>query len=222
MIRTAVLLVVVLALITPALLPTPAKAWTAANYGILWGSDVPQLWEDAFYKYDHESKSTGSSNVDWPVTLVFTMEAEVPLVIELLWGGACIWDATMYGRCSDQAPGNFEWYGTKGSKTCGDPWYTFPHVRPYAPKNVETGKRQFENLSLHYYVIGTSHYDNYPSLNKFGYSEWAEEAAVDRMHNQWGYYVWNDYYDFKNYEPYRVEGNHYWYSNGWASEIMIF
>jgi len=180
------------------------------------------LWEDAFYTYDHLSDDTGSGNVDWTVNLVFTMDADCPTAKNALYGYAPPWDAEMWGRGSDDAPGNFEWHKDRGSKKL--PAGSTVHFRPYAPHNDQTGQDHFFNYSWWYYCIATSHWDWYWGIQDFGWSEMAEEVIRNDA-EYLGYYTFDDYYYFQNPE-YRLESttweDHWWYNNGWATEIMIF
>jgi len=218
--RIVAIAVVAVALLMPGLSPAPAKAWTASNHRWLYSYYVPQLWEDGFYNYDHNSDRPYSSNVDWAVTVVFTMDADTSSVKYRLWGYAPWWDAEMWNECRD-VQGVYEWHKDRGTKTGFWPSDTAMHMRPYAPHNDATGKDQFYNLSWVYYCIGTTHMDHYPFPGYFGYSERCEETVVEHFQNN-GYYVWNDYYDFRNNEPYRAEGTHIWYNNSMASEVMIW
>lgn len=217
--RTSVLTVCVLAVVLSVSLPEQAGAYYTSNWCYLTDAYVASIWEDGFYNYDHKSQVASNANVDWPVTIVFTMDADLPTVKNALWGYAPAWDGTMWDWVSDNRPGG-EWHGDKGSKSAANPLATANHMRPYAPHNSGTGKDQFYNLSWNYYCVGTTHWDNYPSLLKYGYSENAEHVAVD--HYALYHYVWYDYYYFYNYEPYRVEGDHRWDNDGWASEVMFF
>ncbi len=214
--RTIFSLAIMLSLFVAVLLPKEeAHAWTTSHLTWLYGGLVPDFCEDGVYNYDFRSDWVNSSNVDWPVNLVFVW-TDCESVEDELWGHAGWPDAYMWNWCSDGSGG--EWHGDQGTKDG-----TFGHMRPYAPYNG--AGYSFFNWSWGPYCVGSSHVDTPP---QFGWSEDTEEYICDILAEKNYCVIWEDYYNFQNPED-RTEFHwtplpewHRWQSDGWASMVWFW
>lgn len=229
MIRAVLSLTVMLSLFVTVLLPKQeAEAWTARNGTIRWinGSIVPDLGNNGFWNYDFESASNDPSNVDWPVNLV--VSRDIVTVKDMLWGNAPFWDSEMWNECYNGS--SCEWHKERGTKSTINPLGTATHMRPYAPWGInEYAFYGSPSWEYYEYCVGTSHRDNDPIEAYFGLSEKAEEIICNALDNcDTGSVLWivyEDYYDFDNYEPLRFEiglGVHIWENNGYASLVWNY
>lgn len=195
-------------------LPSLISAATTSNLTIL-GID-----EDSFYNYDFETENATSTNVDWPVTMLFYGNAEVDKVKGMFFGYpiAAVW---MHARLDDGE--GWLWDEDRGTKKGN--WYSedlgyniYLHMRLYAPNPPD----YMNNTSWDNYVLGTTHYDDYPDENWSGYSEYAENdfasIAIDD-----GYTVFEDWANFYNNEPYNDsrDPGHIWLNNGNATTVYV-
>jgi hypothetical protein len=166
--------------------------------------------EDSFRNYDFNNPTTASpNNVDWPVTLLFFNNANVAKV---KWYGFSS-PSEQFGRFDNGS--GFVWDGDAGSKDVLCSASSDHHYRVYG---------RLYNTDWGYYVFATSHMD-YNECNLF-YSNWfgnpdATENDVASMAQRAGYSVQRDWRSFQNYEPYRVEGDHYWSNDGLATAINV-
>lgn len=101
------------------------------SFGILTRDD------DSFYNWDFDSQTADSSNVDWPVTILYHNNAEVDKVKSIYWG-LCGSGSQKYARLNDGNEGTgWVWDedgGTKNPCSClisGDA----EHMRVYADAN---------------------------------------------------------------------------------------
>lgn len=176
------------------------------------------------YTYNYDSGTDGSppssTNIDWPVTMIFWNNAEVDAVKSLYWGtcGA----NTMHLKFQDD--GSYEWDNDNGTKQTG--CAVCKHMRLYADNDDEDGIPGPDdynvNSPLGHYLLGTTHYDyleNTPD-ERFG---WSESAAywLTTMASGLGYQVnWNTV-NLYNYEGSYWEGNRFWQSDGYATKVRI-
>ncbi|WP_288008172.1 hypothetical protein [Thermofilum sp.] len=192
-------------------LPLASRGATTSNLTLL------MVAEDSFYNYDFTSKTVSSSNVDWPVCLVFYGNADVNKVKNIYWG-VTILANTMYAYLDDGQ--GFVWDEDRGTK--GVVWsnclnsYVWLHMRVYALNPPD----YLYNIYYGKYVIATAHYDQFPLESWSGYTECAEKHLADIAKSK-GYTVYQDLFYFYNYEPYRIEGNHIWLNNGYATYIYV-
>ena len=211
--------VILLAIMIVALLASsapPVLAWTTSSLAILG------IREDYFYNYDFESKTASSTNVDWPVTMLFYNNAEVGKVKDIYWGDPLL-ASSAYARLNDGA--GWEWDSDRGTKSLGLTCRC--HLRVYATKDW-LGYERMYNIDWGYYVLGTSHYDYYEWLPTWysGFSEGAEEELCQVARDN-GYTVFEDWSSFYNNEPYREEKDwlgivrHVWSNNGYASAVNV-
>jgi len=192
-------------------LPLASRGATTSNLTLL------MVAEDSFYNYDFTSKNVSSSNVDWPVSLVFYGNADVNKVKNIYWG-VTILANTMYAYLDDGQ--GFVWDEDRGTK--GVVWsnctnsYVWLHMRVYAPNPPD----YLYNIYYGKYVIATAHYDQFPLESWSGYTECAEKHLAYIAKSK-GYTVYQDLFYFYNYEPYRIQGNHIWLNNGYATYIYV-
>lgn len=188
-----------------------ASAATTSNLTILglYGGDQ-------ISNYDFNSTSYSSRNVDWPVTFMFTDNAEVDKVKDALdYLGYPYAGGVKYARQKDGA--SLAWDSDRGLKNATGNCATTYHMRLYADPNDDRGY----NLLDGYYVFGTTHRDINENCDGelFGYSEYAEDKFVDELETK--YAVSEDCCGFYNLEAYRAEGNHIWQNNGYASYVEV-
>ena len=186
-----------------------ASGASTSNLRILYSGD------DAFRNYDFTSNDVVSStNVDWPVNLLFLNNADIHRVkhgLGAIYSGE---GSTMWGRLNDGY--GFVWDADGGRKkgSCRD---EYTHYRVYAD-----GDDRLYNMSWGYYVLGTSHIDHHECWTGtwFGRSEVAEgRIAADAAGIGWA--VYSDWAYWYNAEPYRAEGNHIWENDGYTTYIGV-
>ncbi|MEM4639670.1 MAG: hypothetical protein QXT93_07345 [Thermofilum sp.] len=164
-----------------------ALSATTSNLTILY------IAEDRFYNYDFASRSVSSSNVDWPVGLLFYSNADVNKVKSIYWGITLA--STMYAYIDDG--GGWVWdsdMGTKGivySSYLNS--YVYLHMRVYTPNPPDYAYNQYWGK----YVIATAHYDQFPLESWSGYSEYAEHHLASIASGK-GYAVYVDWAYFYN------------------------
>jgi len=201
----------------------PAGAALAATAGPGYGT--LHVREDGFVNYDYGSRSVSRSNVDWAVTLLFYNNASINRVKNSAIGP--LYDqtgSTQHGLLSDNRSQGFAFDDDGGRKTTKCPGAPFQpdsakHYRIYAD-----GDDRLYNLSYGYYVYGSTHWDIYEcgsGQKRFGYSESAEEYLVSQWNSRVGGGATNDWGSFSNREPYRVEGDHVWDNNQFASLFRV-
>jgi len=196
-----------------------AEAATARNLTIL------SVREDRWRNYDFNTREVRSTNVDWAVNLMFWNNATINRVKNILDNEYDRTGSTQHGRLSDNVfTQGYVWDDDGGRKTTACPGAPFQpnearHYRIYAD-----GDDRIYNLDWGYWVFGTSHYDiDECSVTRpawFGWSETAEGWITYRW-RQNGRGAADDWATFYNYEPYRVEGNHVWDNNGYASALHV-
>jgi hypothetical protein len=184
--------------------------------GSFWIDDIPL-----------EGLSTG---VACPVTMMFYNNAEVDKVKWIYFG-----PAPPYLAVTDHAllnDGNgWIWDGDRGTK---ETWWSselgelvWMHMRVYAPNPPD----YMSNSVWGNYVIGTTHFDQFPFELWYGYNEYAEEFFA-WFASTFGFYtVYEDFIDFKNCEPYRAEPiihpilgiptYYYWLNDGYATVVNV-
>ena len=177
---------------------------------------------DRFFNYDFLSKSSGATNVDWPVTVIFRNNATVKKAKSSMEAWSERFDYTSYQMMymveNDGAGAYWDQDGGKKTPACPGYGYSSPHYRVYG---INTSERLY-STTFGYYVPATTHrdYNECPAYQKkHGDTEAVEDLLIREAGDNTT--VSNDAYNFYNYEPYRVEGNHSWYSNGYASTVVI-
>jgi hypothetical protein len=168
-----------------------------------------------------------STGVSCPVTMLFYHNAEIdkvkliylsmlPIVGTDDWallndGNGWIWDSDRGVKWGCYFPG-------VGS--------VFAHLRLYAPNPRD----YMENSAWGKYVLGTTHFDDFPDEDWFGYNEYAEDYFAD-LTSLLGYAVFEDWSSFYNYEPDREEpiispvscepDFYYWQNDGNATAVYV-
>ncbi|ABL78588.1 hypothetical protein [Thermofilum pendens] len=173
------------------------------------------LWvtSTGFYNYDFKSQVVSSSNVDWPVTMVFYGNADVNKVKNIFFG-LTILANPMYAYIYSNG---WVWDTDRGTK--GVVYsnylngYVYLHMRVYAPNPPD----YIYDPAWGKYVIGTTHYDEYPLESWSGYPEYAEHdfAAIARSK---GYTVYQDWAYFYNDQgsPGSIT-----YNDGYATAVYV-
>lgn len=196
----------------------PASAWTTYRLRVI------NFGGDYFYNYDFGSPDDPPSrlNVDWPVTMMFTGNANINKVKKIYWGLAGPLQASpMHMKLNDGA--GWVWDSDRGTKSLG---LVNCHLRLYADSDD-----RLYNLTWGYFVIGTSHYDYY-ELNPNHYHGLSEAAEAELSNKAEGSgYVWfvdRDCIDMNNNEPYREETDengvirHLWMNDRWATQVQLW
>jgi hypothetical protein len=211
-------LVAILAVLGTALVTggatAPATAATACcgNFRLLYFSG------DAIRNYDLLSASARDYNVDWGVDLLFYNNANINKIKDALNGQYGETGSTMYGRMSDDGGATYVWDTDSGRKK-GDCVSVYTHYRIYAVP----GQDYMYNPAMGYYLFGTTHHhyeECYPP-SQSGYSEdaeWQVNTDADNAFGVTNQYGWANFY---NTEPYRVEGDHIWDQDGFASYVIV-
>jgi len=200
--------------IAALLVPMSASGGSTSNLTLLY------IQEDSFRNYDFDSQYVLSTNVDWPVTLVFWNNANINKVKNSLdsagfqWGGD-----SENGRLNDGY--GYVWDTDGGRKNVLCPFLsTDSHYRIYAPSYD-----YLYNVSWGFYVIGTTHRDHNecgPLDTWYGKSDEAENEVAFASAAVWGSgAVASDWAYFYNYEPYRAEGSHIWLNDGYATAVRV-
>lgn len=197
---------------------TPATAATAYD-----GVTVIAFGNDRWYNYDFNSQSASASNVDWAVTLIFRNNATINKVKSRMddWTDLSFSSSeTKHGRVSNYYD-NWQWDGDSGKKRPLCPaWAMARHYRVYAPV-TSYDRESMYNSTLGYYVIGTTHkdWDECGGSKRHGFSEDVEQYVKNEVQDNTS--IQNDYWNIYNNEPYRVQGNHTWENNSWATTVNI-
>lgn len=177
-----------------------------------------RLDSDSFDNYDFESERVSSTNVDQPVTLIFTNNAEKSKIYTALSGRYIFTGSMEYGRLNN----SFGWFfaGTGGKKTgpgCGV-WDV--HYRVYG--DPAHGNRMW-SPSQGFYVIGTTHWDYNDGCGtaQYGWNESAE-ADVASYTQALGWTTYRNIWDMQNPNNGRWEGCcQYFDNNATASYVAV-
>jgi hypothetical protein len=190
------------------------QAATASNFVQL------QMGGDYFYNYDNTAKWANPGYTDWPVTVVFTNNAEIDKIKNNhFWGLAT---ASEQNFRHNENGAFWDWDVDKGTKN-GSCLTTYKHMRLYAPPTTD----RFFNNSWGYYVLGTTHIDDFEcgviaGWAAFGWSEDAEHLMADQARLSGSLLTVNeDAGYFHNIESPRWDGDHFWQSNGLATYISV-
>ena len=200
--------------------PAPSQASTAAN-----GITIMLFGNDRWYNYDFNSTGAQSNNVDWPVTLLFTGNATINKTKSKMdsW---TTYDSgspeSKHLKLSDNVDSAWGWDADGGKKTiaCPGPGSQARHYRVYSTSNG--GQERLYNGTLGYYVVATTHSDfnECPPIGKYHADSEAVEMNIANQTDD-NTAVNRDRWGLHNTEPWRVEGNHRWDNNGWATTINI-
>jgi hypothetical protein len=198
----------------------------AASTNNLWEicNDCPPS-ADTIFNYDFNSNNATSTNVDWPVTLIFYNNA----TINRVKSDTDLWtdpnndfgfsSAEMKHMRQNIGAGNvWDADGGKKQPLCPTLGVSSPHYRIYA---IGANERLF-NRQWGFWVPGTTHRDwnECPPIKKrHGYSEGVEELLLRDVADNTT--VISDSVFMLNDEPLRKEGNHTWLNNAFASQVRI-
>lgn len=209
---------------------------------------VKDVGSDWFYNYDFKSERVGVNNVDWPVNLIFTLNADRYKVKDLLSGSFFASDMHMYLHDAEpyppglfsSSPAHDPIWVTDGGSYNGGLAYTCTetklHMRVYAPTYAQNGANRLFNLTWAFYVVATSHYDHHePAETKplggcpdywVGKSEKAEREIAGLSAKKWGTIPNSGTPGRRgirlfNYERVRKSGHRRWSSNGYATLIGV-
>jgi len=180
---------------------------------------------DYWLNYDMMSERYSSSNVDWPVTMIFTNNAEVNKVKNVLrdtgyfssfpgsWNG-------MHNAVADDGTDDYHWDRDAGVKGSSCPRGSITqHARIYGGE----GDRIYTpELNLGFYVLVTTHYDANEcggGTTWHGLSGMVEKSVAEYMDNR--YSVNRDWLNVHNVEGKRFEGNHKWWNNRYATRVIL-
>jgi hypothetical protein len=216
--RILVALAVLLAVSAVAGVARYAHAASTSNLALL------SLREDRWRNYDFTEQTVSANRVDWAISLVFYNNATINRVKNFLDNEYDQTGSRMNGRLSDNVNNGYVWDQDGGRKTTACPGgpgqpREARHYRIYAD-----GDDRMYNLDWGYWVFGSNHYDidecpgGAPAV--FGYSETAEGWITWRW-RQNGHTAYDDWSSYSNREPYRVEGNHVWENDGYASALHV-
>jgi hypothetical protein len=193
------------------------------------GSSVQAIYFNGnrqFYNWDFEGQTLNPLNVDWPVTLIFSNNANVnkvkdgPLEPKYDQGGTCA--SPMHMRVGPNFAG-MVWDDDSGKKTSccpvngGD-----THFRVYA--DHDDSPHRLYTPDLGYYIVASSHRDvnECGSPKQYGWSEDAEgEIGWDAYYMAGWYPVWN-YRSMNNSVVTSWIGNRYYQNNGMATEVIVW
>jgi hypothetical protein len=175
---------------------------------------------DAFLNYDFSDENHSSSNVDWPITIVFWNGAtSVDHVKDILGGRFDRVGSRLRAYINNGA--GWSWDGDKGRKEnqCG--FGDSAHYRIYAP----SGQNYFFNSAWGFYAIASTHLDHNEctEIGEWsGLSSKAERYVADEAENILGRRdVHRNVLHFANAETERNEGTHHWRNEGEATTIKI-
>lgn len=223
--RKMIFALALLPLFTVLLLPSSAGAWNASCLSwIIRGQPLSVIdYDEAFYNYDFTSEADAqngnSAECDFPVTVLFTDNGEIWHVKDVYWGEATL-HGLMYNKCEDGYMQAVD--SDRGTRT--NQWWLVSgtHMRLYARNGI-----YHHNSMIGDYCVATTHYDIFSWTTGLtcGWSEDAEQEIVQKAQDA-GYTVYRDLYGLWNPEFFRTETGpsetHVWYSNGWASRVVLW
>ena len=214
-------LAVLLLVISSSLLP--ASADHAGNLGYMETGQG-----DLVINYDFHSKTYSTSNIDWPVTVLFTNEAEIDRVEDDLTPWFHHKGSTKYGMLdnnedNDDDDHNFIWDADSGKDEfdCTNS----SHYRLYAPSSD-----QMYNTTHGYHVFAATHQnqDHYSHCDeddeKFGWSEMASGEVRFALVYAYGILnvTANSIWMGNVNEDHWSDGHkRFWQSDGYAHEVVF-
>ncbi|MBA3421615.1 MAG: hypothetical protein H0U12_06930 [Thermoleophilaceae bacterium] len=174
---------------------------------------------DLFTNYDFQSVPGTTDNASMPIGLIFFNNAEVDKLKQIFFGAYGVGPpyASENHAYVQDAPGGALYDADHGMKTgIGACYGDVYHYRLYAD-----GDDRMYDVDWGYFVVGTTHIDrNEICQPSYGHSEYAE-GKLARYWFERGYRHANDAINFSNYEPYRIDGNHVWNNDGWATAFCV-
>lgn len=197
-----------------------AQAATAQNGQCAWLTNTAGTFR--FWNYDFLGEETDCGAVDWATNLVFYGTADINWVKTQLHTRG--YPATSTDGMHMEV-GHYDigvvWDRDAGKKeiACPATGLTARHYRIYAPPELD----YMWSAGWGFFVVGTTHTDanECPPIGKRHYASEEVEQHIATTAGQAGYPVWRNDMFFYNNEPYRVEGNHTWENNGYATFINM-
>jgi hypothetical protein len=202
----------------PDVLPPPDGG--GSFHAIYWNGNRQH------YNWDSDGQTLDASQVDWPVTLLFSNNANVNKVKDGPLSGKYDQGASCAGPMNMRVGPNFAgmvWDTDSGKKTtCCPITGSDIHFRVYA--DHDDSPDRLYNVTLGYYIAATSHHDirECGSGTQFGYSETAEQEIATDSANIAGWAVYSNYWGMDNGLVSSWIGNRYYESNGYATEVMVW
>lgn len=186
------------------------------------------IQDDSFYNWDSVAQTYPpiTSEVDWPVSLLFWNDADVNKVKDLLGEIGLdkrILNSTKYLWLNEFFPGLDDVVDAdSGVKRGVCPFSTTQeHVRVYAPPDFDS----FFNVSWGFFVLGSTHIDKdecIPGSKMFGWSEDAEDYVSTFIVGEVGFgNVAPDWASFFNETAYVQVMNHVLKNNGKATAVRV-
>lgn len=197
-------------------LSAPGSAYTAQNLILVDFAG----YGDQIYNYDFSSESATSTNVEWPIDLVFYNNATINGVKNMLSGTYWVPGSEEYARLNNRYMGTGWVWDSDGGEKTGVPtcWTTTKHYRIYAPSSLDA----FYNPAYGFYVVGSTHedIDEIPGCDAhYNYSEAVEQDIANIWRNL-GHTTYYDDYWFAN-QQYDLQGNHHFDSDGYATYLHV-
>jgi hypothetical protein len=179
--------------------------------------------QNSFWNYDFDSHSAVSTNVDWPVDLIFYGNASISKVykkIGWIWSGS-----SEYMQFTTSSGTTWVSSGGRKNRLCTD-----THFRLYAPS-----VGYLTDPVLGHYVIATAHLDKNEcgSSPTYGWNETAEANVAARAAKVWGQaavtpdaQVLPDNTTqtralFQNTDESGWQGNHYFWNDGLPTLVKV-
>lgn len=186
---------------------------------------APQLtaisfgYGDSVWNYDFTTTSGASwRTVDWAVSLLFYDNATVNKVKAVTKQNFNYWTVggPMYSYQDDGSGGSYD--SDRGVKTDTPSCFgSTRHSRIYAPSSTD----RMYNPTFGYYVFATTHIDHHELCNDWYDGSESTEKDIGNLFRGKGYQVDFDYGYLYNTEQNRVEGDHHWDNNGYATYIRV-
>jgi hypothetical protein len=199
-------LVLVVAFAAPS-----ARAATSNNL-----TPIDMGYGDSIWNFDFTQVPGSYLHVDWAVSLLFYNNAEIDKVKNIVDGKYWMFGSTQHAYMNDGSGGSYD--GDAGKKTDTPSCLgSTRHFRIYAPSSTD----RMYNPSFGYYVFATTHYDHHELCNAwFDDSEGTEHDLYNQFNGK-GYASYYDWGWFYNREQNRVESDHHWNNDGYATYVRI-
>jgi hypothetical protein len=192
--------------------------------------------EDKFYNFDFSRRNVSGSTMDQPITILFWYNANVNKV-KGIYRRPYLPGSTRYFYLYDNPRIGWQWDSDRGIKyitylgaveTCPGVvvnfGYVFVHMRIYANPLTDRNYNRFWG----YYVLASTHLDEFPTESWWGYQEIAERLFIEWASSR-GYqvhynslYFYNDALDgcyIRN--PYSYPNTTIWCNNGYISTVKV-
>jgi hypothetical protein len=193
--------------------------------------------EDKFYNFDFSQKTVSGSTIDQPITILFWYNANVNKV-KGIYGSPYLIGYTRYFYLYDNPSIGWQWDSDRGIKyitylgaveTCPGVvvnfGYVFAHMRVYANPSTDRNYNRYWG----YYVLASTHLDEYPTESWWGYQEIAERLFIGWASSK-GYPVYYDWSYFYNdvldgcciSDPDSYPNTTIWCNDGYISTVKVY